>query len=466
MRASYEERVTHVVVGAGFQGLPIVKKLRDLGEEVLCLDRNPDVGGIWHTGAYETAHIISSRFSTGFTDFPMPESFPDFPSKAEMQRYFRSYAEHFGLLEHIRLNTEVLRVSPLPANGVDEPRWRTECAGGRVVFSHTVTIANGHHTEPLTADYPGTFAGQMTGSSEYRTPDLFEGKRVLVVGSGNTACDAAVDASLHGLSADISIRDGVYSFPRTFMGKPFDTLMRSLPIKAEWLERLVGWVVHKAAVGDPRHYGMPKPQFRIFDQHPVINSELLRRIKLGEVGVRPEIERFDGHRVVFKDGSSREYDMVFWAIGYRIGFPLLRPEDQLLDWDGRLPVMFLQLASPKHRGLFIAGLGQARTGGGPLFELGGYLTARMATFDARQGQSVTAAIAAHPEIRFAQRWLGLKLVDKADMRSRSLQEHTKAGAGLARVLDAIGASDAPRRVGVSQAISTLDLEARATRVAA
>jgi cation diffusion facilitator CzcD-associated flavoprotein CzcO len=457
--------IDHCVIGAGFQGLPILKKLTEMGERVICLDKNEDVGGIWHTGAYETAHIISSRYATGFPDFPMPDSYPDFPSKREMQRYFRSYAEHFNLLPHIRFGAAVTRIRPASAQETARgARWRTECSDGSTVLSRTVVIANGHHTKPNLASYPGEWAGEMMHSDAYRTSEVFKGKRVLIVGNGNTACDAAVEASLHGVGADISVREGVYFFPRTFMGKPLDTFLKAIPFDAPWLERLFGWIVHKVAVGDPARYGMPKPTFRIFDRHPVINSELLRRIKLGRIGVRPEIARHDGNTVTFADGTSRQYDLIFWAIGYQMAFPMLAPEDDLLDWEGGKPVMFLQTALPKARGLFIAGLGQARTGGGPLFQIGGYLTARMAAFDARGATGLIEAIAATSRMQFLEWAFGFKPVAPADTRSLSLQHHLASARELTKLLDAIGAPDAKAARGLSKARSNLDLGQAAARM--
>lgn len=460
------EYVAHCVIGAGFQGLPIVKKLLELGEAVICLDRNPDVGGIWHTGAYETAHIISSKYSTGFPDFPMPDGYPDFPSKSEMQRYFRSYAEAFDLLPVIRLNVDVMRVSPMGGPDADGAIWRVETTAGEAYRCRTVTIACGHHSEPKVATYPGDWAGEAMNSSQYRSPRQFIGKRVLVVGAGNTACDAAVDASHHGISSDISIREGVHFFPRTFAGRPIDMLLRASPIRGDWVDRIVARVINTAAVGDLRRWGLPRPTHGILDSHPVINTELLRRIRLGEIGVRPEIARFDGRSVVFADGSMHAYDLIFWAIGYRIAVPMLRSEDRLLDWENGLPVLFLMMMSPKRRGLFISGLGQARTGGGPLFQEAGYLSARMAAFDARDSEGVMAKLSKHAALRFAQRWRGLRLVEKADTKSRSLHEHQSALRSLASILDDVRAPDARSRKGSSNVRPDIEVSAQPFGVAA
>ncbi len=459
------EYVTHCVVGAGFQGLPIVKKLLELGESVICLDRNPDVGGIWHTGAYETAHIISSKYSTGFPDFPMPEGYPDFPSKSEMQRYFRSYAEAFGLLSVIRSNVDVTRISPLEPDS-DGALWRVETAAGETVRCRTVTIACGHHSEPKIASYPGAWTGEAMPSSQYRSPRQFVGKRVLVVGSGNTACDAAVDASHHGASSDISIRDGVHFFPRTFAGRPLDTLLRASPIHGDWIDKIIARAVNLAAVGDLRRWGLPRPRYGILDRHPVINTELLRRVRLGEIGVRPEIVRFAGGTVIFADGMRHAYDLIVWAIGYQVTIPMLWPEDQLLEWEDGLPVLFLMMMSPKRRGLFIAGLGQARTGGGPLFQDAGYLSARMAALDARDPESVMAKLRNHATLQFAQRWTGLRMVEKADTKSRGLHEHQAALRSLASILDDIRAPDVASRKGLSNARSDLEISRPSLGVAA
>lgn len=221
--------------------------------------------------------------------------------------------------------------------------------------------------------------------------------------------------------------------------------MQRLPVKADWIDRLVARLVHAVATGDLRRYGMPRPSFRILDRHPVVNTELLDLVRHGRIAPRPDIARFDGERVLFADGTSAAYDLVVYAVGYRIALPMLDPADGLVDLDGDLPVVHTQMIVPKVRGLLVNGLGQARTGGGPLFQAAGYVIARMAAFEASSPVPLTEAIDASPQIRFARRYLGYRSVAAAATRSYSLARQQRALRQLTRILDRIGAPDAPSR---------------------
>ncbi len=438
-------RAPHCIIGAGFSGLPMAKKLAELGEPFEILERNDGVGGIWHNGAYDSAHIISSRRTTQFPDFPMPADYPDFPSRRQMGDYFKAYASAFGLLPQIRLNTNVARVRPAP-DYPETRHWLVQLADGEERTYSSVTLATGHHSQPREVTYPGTFTGEAVRSNEYRSPAIFAGKRVLVVGFGNTGCDAAVDAARAGAQVAISMRRGAYFFPKTFAGIPLAELGAGLPFHADWLDRLIARFVLAFAVGDLRRYGVARPSGRPYDAHPIVNTELLNQVRHGKVGVRPEIAGFEGRRVAFTDGRSEEYDLIFYAVGYRMHYPMLYPADDLLDWDGEKPILHTQMMAPRRRGLFFAGLGQARTGGGPLFQAGGYLLARMATFDIHSPQGVMAALDAHPAISFATRYFGYQSIQPADTRSYGLGHFERTVPQFARLLDAIGCPDAPSRI--------------------
>jgi NADPH-dependent 2,4-dienoyl-CoA reductase/sulfur reductase-like enzyme len=434
----------HCVVGAGFAGLPVAKKLLEIGDEVVVVDRNPGPGGLWHTGVYDHASIISSRRTTELPDFPMPGSYPDFPSRDQMAEYLNAYARAFKLDSYCRFGRSVQRVR---LGG--QRRWMVELDRGAPIEADTVTIATGHHTTPKPVSHPGAWDGKILRSDAYRNADQLRDRRVLVIGCGNTGCDIAVAAARVNGCADISMRSGAYFFPKLFLGMPIAELGRRLPFSGEWSDRLIARVVHRCAVGDLTHYGMPRPTFRILDKHPTVNGELPALIRHGRIRPRPDVKRLDGRRVHFADGTIGEYDLLVYAVGYRVSLPMLKPGDDLLSWEDGLPVLHSQLIAPKVRGLFIMGLGQARTGGGPLFQESGYLVARMAAHEARGGLAITDAIDRDNMIRFARAFLGYRSVDKADMRSRGIVHVTRSLRHLRSILDRIGCPDAPSRVGTT-----------------
>ena len=426
--------MTHCIIGAGFSGLPVAKKLLELGEEIEVLDQNSGVGGLWHTGVYRDAHIISSKLTTQFPDFPMPDTYPDFPSKQQMQLYFKQYADHFGITPHIRFGNCVEAVRPL-SNGDEPALWEVSLADGSRKQYRTVTVANGHNWFPNVVSHPGHFDGDIMQSDEYYDGSCFRGRRVLIVGYGNTGCDLAVDASREGVSCDISMRSGNYFFPKTFAGIPVADLLQKSPVQLEWMERLVARVINFLAVGDMKRYGMPKPTHRILDRHPIVNTELVHRVRHGKIHPRADISHFEGRRVHFVDGTSGIYDLVVYCTGYRLSLPMLNEADEVLDWQDKLPRLFLRIMSPKYRGIFFPGIGQARTGGGPLYQESGYLIARLAAHDANSTESVQRQLRDHWMIDFAMLFLGLKAVAKADLSSRSLKYYLKMINDLHRVLD-------------------------------
>lgn len=430
----------HCVVGAGFSGLPVAKKLLEIGDEVVVLDRNEGPGGLWHAGAYEHASIISSRDTTELPDFPMPSSYPDFPSKAQMADYLAAYAGAFGLDAHCRFGTSVQRIRP----GTNR-RWIVELDNGKPLEVDSITIATGHHSTPKPVTHPGRFDGGILRSNEYDGPDQLKDRRVLVVGFGNTGCDIAVTAARTNGTADISMRSGAYVFPKLFLGIPSAELGRRLPLSGDLVDRTIARLMHRCAMGDPARYGLPRPEFRILDKHPVVNSELPSMIRHGRITPRADVERLDADTVHFVDGSAASYDLIVYAVGYQVSLPMLRPEDALLDWENDLPVLHSQLIAPKVRGLFINGLGQARTGGGPLFQEAGYLVARMAAHEVRRALPIADAIDGHRSIRFARTVLGYRSVTKADMRSYGVAYINRSLRHLRSILDDVGCPDAPSR---------------------
>jgi hypothetical protein len=346
-----------LVIGAGPVGLAVAAAMLRHRIPYEQLEADDDLGGNWYHGVYETAHIISSKKTTEYADFPMPPDYPDFPSARQMLDYLRAYAERFGLREHIQFRTKVLMCLPL-ADG----RWEVELASGERRVYKGVVVCNGHHWDKRFPNYPGTFAGELIHSKDYKHPRQLEGKRVLVVGGGNSACDVASEAARVGRSCDLSLRRGYWFLPKTIFGVPLPEMLPGwTPV---WVQRLLLKTLLRVVVGRYKTYGLPEPDHRIFEAHPTLNGELLHYVKHGRVRPRPRVERFEGRRVVFVDGTSAEYEMVVCATGFHLSFPFLPPG--LVPVEGSNALLYGGCTLPDYKNLYIVGTAQARYGFGPL----------------------------------------------------------------------------------------------------
>ena len=358
------------VIGAGFAGLGAAKALRDAGIAYDQLEATDHIGGNWAHGVYDSTHIISSRDTTGYSDFPMPAEYPDFPSKAQMLAYLEAFAEEFGLREGIELETRVERVEPLGPKGLDG--WRVTLEDGEERDYEAVVVANGHHWAKRYPHYAGQFAGKSFHSKDYKRPSDFEGRRVLVVGAGNSACDIAVEAAREGLETWVSIRRGTHFLPKTIFGVPTSDFDRPwLPV---FVQKRLMQVLLRVAVGSNERYGVPKPEHDLFDRHPTVNSQLLYELKHGRITPVPGIERLDGRTVHLVDGSSLEIDTIVWGTGFEVSFPFL--DDALFEWEGRYPKL-AGMMPPGYANLYVFGLGQPRGGAGPLVTAAARLLAKM-----------------------------------------------------------------------------------------
>ncbi len=350
------------LIGAGPMGLAMAKNLLEQGIAFQGFELHSDVGGLWDIDGpkstmYASAHLISSKSMTEFTDFPMPEDAAEYPSHREMKTYFQDFARHYDLYQQYRFETEILSVEPL---GEDGAGWQVRSKGpdGKEVSEiyAGILIANGTLSEPNMPTFKGRFCGELIHSSAYRKAEQFTGKRVLIVGAGNSGCDIAVDAIHHGASCDLSMRRGYYFVPKYVFGVPADTMGGAIKLPM-WLKRRVDGTILRWFVGDPQKYGFPKPDYALYESHPVINSLILFHAGHGDLKVRPDIDRFDGKQVHFKDGSSGEYDMVLAATGYKLHYPFIARD--LLNWQGDAPHLFLNALHPKRDDLFVLGMVEA-----------------------------------------------------------------------------------------------------------
>ncbi len=358
-----------LIIGAGPCGLSHAKALGDAGIEYEQVEADDDVGGNWYHGTYRTAHIISSRKTTEFTDFPMPADYPDFPSQGQMGDYYKLYADTFELREKIEFKTKVTAVRPR----ADE-MWDIELANGERRVYKGVLVCNGHHWHKRFPKYPGEFTGEYIHSKDFKDPKQLEGKRILVIGGGNSACDVVSEAARVSECAHLSLRRGYWMTPKTVFGKPsIESPLMHLPLP---LQRLLLRILLRVVVGKYEDYGLPRPDHKIFEKHPTISTEIFHYLKHGRIKPRPDVERFESKTVYFKDGTRDEYDMIVAATGFYVSFPFL-PEGMVPMKNEQLPLLYAGCVLPEYRHFYLIGTQQVRYGIGPLLTPGSRLIAKM-----------------------------------------------------------------------------------------
>jgi cation diffusion facilitator CzcD-associated flavoprotein CzcO len=217
---------TVCVIGAGPAGLAVARALSEKGIDYTHLERHTQAGGLWDienpgTPMYESAHFISSRTVSGFSGFPMPDDYPDYPGHAQILAYLRSFADAYGLTPA----SASARPSPRstrPSSAAGTPRWRVTLADGTTTEHERVIVCTGSQWHPFIPEIPGSYTGEVRHSLDYRSPSEFAGKRVLIVGGGNSACDIACDAARSAQRAAISMRRGYWFIPKHVFGMPSD----------------------------------------------------------------------------------------------------------------------------------------------------------------------------------------------------------------------------------------------------
>jgi hypothetical protein len=357
-----------LILGAGFVGLGIAQALKAADIPYDQVDASDDIGGNWHHGVYETAHIISSKKVTEFTHFPMPKDYPAFPSAQQIHAYLHKFADHFGLKERIELHRKVAYIQP-----VEDNLWQVSFQNGEKRIYKGVVLCNGHHWSKRFPELEGTFMGPILHSKDYHRPSQLQDQRVVVIGGGNSACDIAAEAARVGTKAFLSMRDSVWFIPKSFAGVPVADLAQIwMP---EWFQRLLVHGIIRLSFGTHASYGLPKPKHRIFEKHPTLNNEVPYYLRHGRITPKPEVDYLDGHQIHFMDGSIETVDMIVCATGFNVAFPFLPPELQRVE--GSVVQCYGGSFLPDYKGLSFMGWGQARGGVGSLIAAYGPIFARL-----------------------------------------------------------------------------------------
>jgi glycine/D-amino acid oxidase-like deaminating enzyme len=355
------------IIGAGSSGITAAQVLDAKGIAFDCFEMGSDVGGNWRYGndngvssAYRSLHINTSRHAMEYAAYPMPEHLPDYPSHWQIAQYFDDFVDHFGLRDKITFRTEVVKVVPAREGGYDVTVRRVD---GRHEPEHRhydhVLVANGHHWDPRWPEpgFPGseTFPGTQLHAHYYRTPDVLEGKRVVVLGIGNSATDIAVESSRVAAETYLAMRRGAHILPKYMFGMPTDHLTDSPLARGPLLLQKLGMrAMLRLSVGKVTDYGLPRPDHQVLEAHPTVSDDLLTRLGHGDIVVKPNLERFEGAKVFFTDGSAVEADVVVYCTGYKVSFPFL--DESVVQADDNHVDLYRRVVSVDHPGLYFIGL--------------------------------------------------------------------------------------------------------------
>ena len=359
------------IVGAGVAGLAIAKQLQESGIKFRCYDARDRIGGIWtqtddpkHTAAWTRLNQNTPKGRYEFSDFPMPESYPDFPTREQIQNYLENYAIHFKFLSKISFNTKVISADR-QANG----GWEVKTSDNQTHYFDYFIVANGHHNKPHYPPYfkDNNFAGSSIHSGQYRDRDEFKGKNVMVVGIGNSGSQIAVDVSHSAEQTFISTRRGVYILPHYVAGFRVDNVFGFY--EWWWVHKILPWpvlhwtssLIYKLFLAKNQKFGLPVPKHLMLEDLPTVSENFFNRIGDGRLTVKPEVERIDGDTVYFKDGSNEVLDAIIYSTGFNLDFPFFN-DDSLQFKDNCVP-LYKRIFLPENPDLCFIGLFQAVTYG-------------------------------------------------------------------------------------------------------
>ena len=339
-----------------------------------------DIGGIWRyrndsgrSPAYRSLETNTSAARTAYRCFPL-DGPPRYLEHGELLAYFEAFADRFDVRDRFRFRHEVVRVEE--ADGGYRVTARSlEDGREREAVCADVLVAAGHHWDAHLPDWVEAFTGPVFHSRAYRTPDDPEplaGRRVLVVGIGNSACDIACDVADVAGRVVLSTRRGAHVLPKKLFGRPIDLwvtpLTSRLPVSLQ--ARLLDGLV-RLDRGDQRRYGLPRPPYPLGHEHPTLSQDLPGLVRSGAIAVAPDVEGVEGRRIRFADGWADSFDVVICATGYHIAFPFLASAIlDRIDPAGRGPNrengriagnrirLYRHVVPPDVRGLYFLGLVQ------------------------------------------------------------------------------------------------------------
>jgi cation diffusion facilitator CzcD-associated flavoprotein CzcO len=347
-----------IVVGAGPAGLACAAAMSQLGLKVAILEKSDVVASVWRRH-YDRLHLHTDRAHSGLPGMAMPRTYPRYPSRAQVVAYLENYAAHFGLRPIFN--------SAVRAVHRDGSTWRVDTEQ-RSFVAPTVVIATGWADFPYLPTWPGSeaYTGSVIHSTGYNNPAAYTGKRVLVVGFGNSGGEIALDLAQANVDVTLSVRGPVQILPRELLGLPILTWAIAEARLPARVADFINAPAIRLAVGSVKHLGLkiaskgPRRMIEEDRRVPLLDGGTLARIRDGTIKVRGGIDRFTSDGVIFSDTPAETFDSIILATGFRPDLRRLLPEAKgVFDRHGMPLATGRATLEP---GLFFCGLITSPTG--------------------------------------------------------------------------------------------------------
>ncbi|MDB4907126.1 MAG: hypothetical protein JWO05_1910 [Gemmatimonadetes bacterium] len=321
---SISEHVQAVVVGAGPAGLATSRELSRRGVRHVVLEQGDAAAHVW-SNLYDSLVLHTGRRMSALPGTPFPGDTPVFVPRGQFVRYLQGYAREHAV---------PMRTS-WPVRSVTTAGELWEVASSRgTITCNALVMATGIVSNPRTPTFEGiaSFRGRVLHSSQYHRPGDFIGKRVLVVGVGNSGAEIGAELARSGAHVSIAVRSGAHVVPRDLGGVPIQYLsrwVRTLPRAVQ--ERVVALV---GALSERRRgvSPIPKPPGSPLDAIPLIGFALVDELRAGRARLVPGITAFTPTGVRFTNGSEDSFDAVILATGFAAA---LQPLGTLVQLDSK-----------------------------------------------------------------------------------------------------------------------------------
>ncbi|KAK9991624.1 hypothetical protein SO802_026609 [Lithocarpus litseifolius] len=338
-----------VIVGAGPSGLAVGAGLKKQGVPFIILERANCIASLWQNHTYDRLKLHLPKQFCQLPNFPFPEDFPEYPTKRQFITYLESYAKHFDISPHFNETVQSAKYDETfglwRVKTIRENSSNSNLIGDDQVeyICRWLVVATGENAEKVVPEFEGfeQFGGHVIHVCDYKSGKRYGGKRVLVVGCGNSGMEVSLDLCNHEAEPSMVVRNSVHVLPREVMGKStFELavlLMKWLPL---WLVDKILLILAWLILGNVEKYGLRRPSIGPLQlknsagKTPVLDIGALQKIRSGEVKVVPGVKRFFPGRVELVNGDDIEIDSVILATGYRSNVPSWLKENDFFSQDG------------------------------------------------------------------------------------------------------------------------------------